>query len=144
MVRDTSFVKMRFSVPEDEQRGAVAEWLWVLPSDDGYFTVDSIPFDIMGVSVGDEVSGFVENGHLNFGAVIQQSGNRTVRLKLHNSSLDEVLKILHLEQVDYEGSQVNGAMYAINIPAFVSYGEVKRRLDLLESDGILEYEEANV
>jgi hypothetical protein len=136
---------MRFPIPDDEFRGTDAEWLWVRSLSDGNYAVDSIPFDLMGISADDIVSGYLEDGYLNFGGIVSQSGNRTIRLKLFSSSIKEVLADLNISDAEYEGTQSGPKpMYACNLPPTVDYDDLRARLDKLEKCGVLEYEEANV
>lgn len=138
-------VKMRFAIPEDEFRGNNAEWLWVSPCGNGLFSVDSIPFEVFGISADDIVSGYIYNGYLNFGKIIHQSGNRTIRLKLFGIEIGELLSELGIGEIEYEGSKLESSpFYSCNIPSSIEYGPIKLILDDLEASGKIEYEEANV
>lgn len=137
-------IKMRFDMPEDQGYQSSAEWLWVKPLPDGSFIVDSIPFEMMGVSADDIVSGYVENGHLNFKGIVQQSGNRTIRVKFKDGAEDQVIERLGLKGVEFEGSTAGRyPLYAFNLPKDLKYGPIKAKLDAMEATGSIEYEEGN-
>lgn len=138
-------VKMKFLVDDEYFRGVDAEWLWVIPNGDGTFTVDSVPFEIMGISAGDIVSGEVSDGAMQFAKVVHQSGNRTLRIKLNSVSIEDVRLALSIQSSDYEHSNKSKKpLYAINVPACRDYSELKMILDEMERRGEIEYEEANV
>jgi len=137
-------IKMRFGMPEEQGYESSAEWLWVKPLPDGLFMVDSIPFEMMGVSADDIVSGYVDNGHLNFKKVVKQSGNRTIRIKFKDGQEDQLIERLGLKGVEFEGSTTGRhPLYAFNLPKGVQYGPIKEKMDAMENTGSIEYEEGN-
>jgi hypothetical protein len=141
----SKLTKMRFNMLEDEGYDATAEWLWVMPLPDGLFSVDSIPFEMMGISVDDHVSGHFENGHLNFDRVVQQSGNRTIRIKFKHGHQEEIVNELGLEGVEFEGSlRGDYPLYAFNLSRDFDYALVRDTMDAMEATGLIEYEEGNV
>ncbi len=137
-------IKMRFDMPEEQGYEASAEWLWVKPLPDGLFMIDSIPFEMMGVSADDIVSGYVDNGHLNFKEVVRQSGNRTIRIKFKDGQEDQIIERLGLKGVEFEGSTTGRyPLYAFNLLKDVQYEPIKEKMDAMEASGSIEYEEGN-
>jgi len=140
-------IKMRFEIPPEDRRDVVAEWLWVIHKYRDEFTVDSIPFDVFGISADDVVCGSLIDGNLVFEKIKEKSGNRTIRIKLKEGNHERFIKLIsdaNIPHVEFEGSK-SGVfpMYAINIRPNVDIERLKRFLDDQESKGYIEYEEAD-
>jgi hypothetical protein len=136
--------KMRFDMSESQGYESSAEWLWVKSLPDGSYVVDSIPFEMMGVSADDVVSGFTENGHLNFKGILKQSGNRTIRIKFRAGQVEQIIEELGLKGVEFEGSQLgNHPLYAFNVPSSMEYTSLKAKMTAMEASGKIEFEEGN-
>jgi hypothetical protein len=124
--------KVLFRVPNED--GSVeVETLWATRLGDNEYRLDNSPFWAYGVSWEDVVfAPFSEEDQLpTFQAVVQKSGNRTVRLMFDppvqgDGSSNVVLQSLVTMGCSYEG--MNKKYVSVNIPADVSLDSVRRYL----------------
>ncbi|MBB3344743.1 DUF4265 domain-containing protein [Luteimonas sp. RC10] len=73
-------IVFRLERDEDGYPPSDYERLWAKPLPGGNYLIDNIPFFVMGISAGDEVSVRNEDGELIFDRLIKRSGASTFRL----------------------------------------------------------------
>ena len=95
------------------------ERLWATPLNNGNFIIDNIPFYVVGISSGDEVSSLEVNGEFIFSNLVKKSGNSTFRLFLNNPETSENVRLaLRQKGCSSEFNQHVGVV-AVEIPESV-------------------------
>jgi hypothetical protein len=114
----------------------------VLP--DAQYKIDSIPFFVIGVSLGDVITVRRRKGEYLYSELVSESGHSTVRVVFfdhaHLSSLRS--KLRHLGCPSELASEAG--LIAIDIPPEVSYAPILSLLAEGERQGYWDYEEATV
>ena len=107
-----------------------------------FYQIQSIPAFAKNIAYGDLIKVELEDGEFHFDKLIKESGHSVVHIVLFN--LDEKQKI-NKTLTDY-GCGVNTNVAAnylvINVPAVVSYYEIKDFLDKKKSFNIIDYSES--
>ena len=90
----TSHQRIVFRLERDEDGYPPSDYerLWAKPLPGGHYLIDNIPFFVMGISTGDEVSVRAEDGELIFDRLIEPSGTSTFRLIPADPSVSEKLR----------------------------------------------------
>ena len=136
---DAEHVKILFSF---EENGSMhVEGIWAVPVADGY-KVDNIPFYVREVAYEDVISVDIDtDGALHFKALVTASGHSTVRLWFANE--EDVIGVRESLRNMGCSSEVDLArLVAVDIPPSIPYERIRVYLDKLESEAVLEYEEA--
>lgn len=78
----TKYQRVTFRLERDEDGYPPSDYerLWATPLPSGNYLIDNIPFFVMGISTGDEVSAKQEGAELNFDKLVKPSGASTFRL----------------------------------------------------------------
>lgn len=78
----TQPVKIQFDLEQDEDGYPPfrSERLWAMPLPDGTYSIDSIPFFVMGISAEDVVEALDVDGMLRFQRLVRASGISTFRI----------------------------------------------------------------
>ncbi len=66
-----------------------SEFLWCIPTTQGSYIVDNIPFYAREISMGDEVTADVSEGLLAFRSVLKPSANSTIRVFVKRKEAQE-------------------------------------------------------
>jgi hypothetical protein len=111
------------------------ERLWATPLSNGNFRIENIPFYVMGISSGDEVSSIEVNGEFIFSNLVKKSGNSTFRLFLNNAeTCESVREILRQKGCTSEFNQHVGVV-AVEVPESVEiYPFLEYIVDAQNSD----------
>jgi hypothetical protein len=118
----------------------------VFDSEYGYYKLNSIPFYAPKTAPGDIVwAEYSETeGMLTYRKIIQSSGNSII----HAIVLDDEYDINAIRGIFNDmgcrSEVLNDRYFALEIPAAVDYVPVKRKLDELEKEGILDYAESGL
>lgn len=138
-------VKIRFPVPDSD--AVDAEWMWAKRVGDALFELENAPFHVYGISEGDVFVAEVVDSVLQFKALQEKRGNRTIRVRFPrgctHADFEQVWDPLAALGCTFEGSQLDRPLYAISVPPSASVEAVVAYLSALEDAGTLEYEEAD-
>lgn len=144
---ESNHVRVRFELPRDANgwRPATSETLWALPTAiPRQYRLDNVPFFAPDVSLGDVVYAEVRADALEFVAVVEKSGHRTVGLRYYS---DGTKSSVRAALVDMGCSVERGddpKVLAVDIPPTASLEEVRAYLLGLEERGELTYYENDV
>jgi hypothetical protein len=109
-----------------------------------YYKLSSIPFYVPKIAPGDVVwAEYNESeGMLTFRKTVQHSGNSTIHAIVLDDEYDinAVCKIF--DDMGCRSEKLNQNYFALEIPANIDYIPIKRKLDELEKEGILDYAES--
>jgi hypothetical protein len=95
------------------------ETLWAIPLGNDHYKLDNSPFFAYGVSWEDVVEARAEeDGFPEFVAVVQKSGNRTVRIIFEKGSFDsESKKVMkHLQELSCSYEGMPPRLLSVNVP----------------------------
>lgn len=117
------------------------ESIWAVPVAGGY-KIDNIPFYVREVACEDVVSVDIDtDGVLHFKALVTASEHSTVRLWFANEG--DVIGVRESLRNMGCSSEVDlSRLVAVDIPPSIPYERIRVYLDKLESEAVLEYEEA--
>ena len=134
-------VKVRFT-HESSDGGIEVEGMWAIEREGGH-EIDSIPFRVMSVALGDLVETRQdEDGLLWFTRVIRPSGHSTIQILFRRQEDAAPFRaVLSGLGCASEGSDLP-ELIAVDVPPSVSYEKLKVVLDAGESEGRFEYQEA--
>ncbi|MBZ5530320.1 MAG: DUF4265 domain-containing protein [Acidobacteriia bacterium] len=87
-------IKVYFDLESDENGYPPAqnEFLWCIPTDQGTYIVDNVPFFVRDISLGDEISAGKIGKTLQFSRLLHQSKNSTIRVLLKKEGLAEMIR----------------------------------------------------
>jgi hypothetical protein len=110
----------------------------------GYYKLSRIPFYVPKVASGDIVwAEYNEReGMLTYRKTVQRSGNSTIHAIILDEGyeINDVRKIL--DDMGCRSEKLNQKYFALEVPANTDYIPIKRKLDELEKEGILDYAES--
>ena len=133
--------KMLFEIFDHDDKFGI-ESIWVTPRSESLYEVHNVPFYARGVAFLDVVSGTMRGDELVFVRVEEPSGNSTVRVAMFDmSSRKSVCDGLNALGCDVEISHRPNLM-AVDVPKSADWNEVRKHLDSLAMQGLLDYEEA--
>ena len=112
----------------------------------GYYKIIDLPFYAPKIASDDIVWAeySAAEGMLTYRKTIQHSGNSVIHAIILDGAydIDEVSKIFRYMGCRTE--QLNHNYFALEIPARANYIPIKRKLDELEKEGILDYAESGL
>ena len=116
----------------------------VVEAEYGYFKLVNIPFYVPKLAVGDVVwaEHSKKEGLLTYRKTVQSSGNSTIHTILLDDEYDIDAIIGVFEELGCESRKMNDQYFAIDVPAKLDYVIVKRRLDELEQEKVIDYAES--
>lgn len=140
------YVKILFCFHSDILDGEMFETMWatVVDKEKGFYKMDSIPFYAPLIASDDIVfAEFDDQRHLlTYRKTIKHSGNLIVRILLLDKTKD-IQSIRDLfSELGCSSEKANDGYCSMEIPASVDYQKIKQKLDELEENGTIEYEEA--
>ena len=110
--------------------GGVIESLWAEKTGDNAYRIDSIPFYVTSVALGDVFSAEEKNGELWGDELLEESGNSTIQVLF--SDVNEVKPTGNMLYekfgIEWEGSNLE-TLVAFNVPAETDYRKVRLLLD---------------
>lgn len=141
MENNTS-IKIIFEYFDEESQYKFVEALWANKVNNGY-AIDSIPFYIKSVAIGDIFSVNNLDGEFIPNNLIEESGNSTIRLLFkQNSKVKRYRKELE-KKMNVESELSNLAnLVSLNVPLTIDYKTVIQYLDEGEKKQLWEYQEA--
>lgn len=135
-------INFNLEMGEDGYPPVATERLWALPLANGNFEIDNIPFYVMKISSGDEVSAANEGAELFFRGLVTPSGNSTFRLLLTDPKSSEVVrKYLTKIHCNSEFNQHVGVI-AVEIPHNVDIHPFLEYIVTSQERGELDIEES--
>jgi hypothetical protein len=141
---DFKWVKIAFRLEKDSDDYPPADWeyLWAKQVESDLYEIDSIPFFVKSIAVGDRVKASKVDKELVFDHVVTFSGHTTLRVVVHDVSRmqyfrDELVKL----GCKSELSHIPGLL-AVNVPPEIDYSIIRNFLDREEDAKSLGYEEA--
>jgi len=134
-------VKMRCPFLNSEGHEEI-ETLWAIPRDNGY-EIDNIPFYVTDPALKDVVTATVEiDGGLRIAQLLVASGHSTIQILFGDAQAVPAMRS-RLREMGCESELSDiPRLVAVDVPPSVDYLSLKRLLDELEVDGVLEYQEA--
>jgi hypothetical protein len=133
------FVKIQFYNPD-----VGTENLWATPLTRKRYRLESIPFFVYGVSMHDIVTASPDDdGVLQFGKVLESSGNRTLRARsddLKKSPRFRKKTVADLTRLGSNVEELRSRLLGINVPPTVDLQTVK---DYLTNDARVSWEYGN-
>lgn len=140
-------VKITFPLTRGSDDYPPADWehLWAIPRGVDQYELDNIPFFAAGVSAGDLVAAHQDgDDQLIFDKVLQPGGHSTVRVVMFNTEEKEKIRSeLAKLGCESEGSHLP-KLFAVDVPAAVSYAKVISFLAEKADENVLDYEEASI
>ncbi len=137
--------KIHFHLEQDEDGYPPfsVERVWATPVGNDQYLLDSIPFYVLEVSLGDKVLAPMDDGIPVFDSVIESSGHSTLRLVLMNDNfpMSEVTNVLEKLGCKWEGAEI-GTMIAVDVPPEIEIEPVIQFLNGLVEAGQIDYQEA--
>lgn len=140
-----NYVKILFRFHSDVLDEETVETLWatVVDEKNGLYKLDNIPFYAPLVASGDivyaEYDDFEER--LTFRKTVEHSGNSTIQVVLIDKAADinSIRDIFN--ELGCESERANEGYFSMEVPASVDYSPIRRKLDELQQEGILDYAE---
>lgn len=115
----------------------------IVDLDNGYFRINSIPFYVPKLASGDVVWAEYNEDEkmLTYRKTIEHSGNSIVHVAVMDDrlSVDAIRVIFDVLGCDSE--KINN-YFALEVPAYIHYPPVKKKLDELENDRMIDYAES--
>lgn len=137
------FVKIIFPVQLDEDGypGVSSEGIWARKLNDGSYEVDSIPFYVNDLSVGDIIAAADAEGRLMFANIIHKSTNNTLRVFLLDSLPEYTSQLkTKLRNLGAEIESFDERYFSVNLPQGISLSKIEELLSSEVSSKKLEYE----
>ncbi len=139
----TGCKKIHFAVEQDEDGypPVGAESVWGREDEDGNFIIQNIPFFIKEATIDDVISATVEDGVLQYRAMVRPSANSLLRIVCYPDT-DPAKAWAEMEAL---GCSVEFAatysLIAVNVPSSVKLTEVEAALEQGVEGGRWDYEE---
>jgi len=139
-------VAMKFRVDRDESGNPPIgeEILWCLPHEGGTYVVDNIPFYVYDVSIGDEVRGRLEDGHLWFDSMVRPSRNTTVRVFARKEAAEPLIVPRMRSFGGLTEKMEGGKLVAVSFPPEADLASALAFLDEESATASLAFEESAV
>jgi hypothetical protein len=115
----------------------------VTDQEKGYFKIESVPLFSPRIASGDIIWAECDDkiGMLTYRETVRASGNSTVHCVVLDDEYDvEAIRRL-FEEMGCRSDNSN-SYFALDIPAAINYVPIKRRLDELEKEDIIDYQES--
>jgi hypothetical protein len=138
-------VKIKISLPEDDDSGGQAEWVWALPLTDDIFKLKNIPVFAYNLSFDDEVHASSQDGVPVYDGVVKHMGHSTYRIYAKNTRTDpQILNLLStLKGQGCEFENATNKIVAVDVWPAADIHVVYRTLQAAEDSGILEFDEGH-
>ena len=138
-------VKILFRFYSDILDKETSEVMWaeIVDLENGYFRINNIPFYVPKLASGDVVWAEYndEEKMLTYRKTIEHSGNSII----HVAVMDEALSVdairVMFDVLGCESEKINN-YFALEVPAYIHYPPVKKKLDELENDRMIDYGES--
>lgn len=146
MMSEKNGTKILFSFYSDILDSETTEELFCAPvnESDGYYQLLQFPFYLPKLAKDDIIwaGNPGSEGLLTYRSTVEYSGNSTI----HVAILDEEYNIEAIcnffDNLGCETAKLNLKYFAIHVPAAMNYFGIKRRLDELEREKIIDYAES--
>jgi Domain of unknown function (DUF4265) len=121
-----------------------SEFLWCIPTTQGSYIVDNIPFYAREISMGDEVTADVFEGLLAFRSVLKPSANSTIRVFVKQKEAQErIISRLHKFGCNTEAME-GTPLIAVSLPPDCHLQEALAFMDEEAGLGTVAIEESSV
>lgn len=143
---DENQVKVIFPLEQDEDGYPPigSESLWATRVPEGYFEIDNVPFYVRGISPGDIVSTFEEDGGRFFDKIVSESGSSVLRVIVF---AEEAMPDLRTELLKLGCELEIGhipTLWSIEVPAEADFDSIVDFLEQGEKEDRWEYETASI
>jgi len=110
----------------------------------GYYKLSGIPFYAPKIATDDIVWAEYNEmeGILTYRKTVQPSGNSTIHAIILDDGYDINAICKFLDDMGCTSEKFNQNYFALQVPANIDYFPIKRKLDELEKEGILDYAES--
>lgn len=138
-------VKILFRFYSDVLDEWTVETMWaeIIDSEKGLYKLDSIPFYAPLVASDDIVQAEYDDTEqmLTYRKTISYSGNSTIAVVIMDKTrnIDEIREIFN--DLGCISERVNDGYFSMEIPFDKDYIPIKRKLDELENEGVIDYAE---
>ncbi|WP_157475175.1 DUF4265 domain-containing protein [Lysobacter sp. Root494] len=142
-------VKVTFPLEEDSWHGHATETLWAIPMGGHTYSLQNVPFFVVGVSRFDLVSAIKKDEQLVFQCLQGRSGHSTVRVVSAGGQkgferLQTPITTLRDMGCEVErGNVADVCVYAVDVPTNVNFDAVIGLLDEMASRGGIDWEMGN-
>jgi Domain of unknown function (DUF4265) len=143
-MNNIDYIKIIFEYFDEETQHSFVEAMWAKKTNnDNSYEIDTIPFYIKSVAVGDIFSVKESEGEFFPASLLQESGNSTVRLLFESTSkIQKYRKYLEKKfTIESELSNIPN-LVSLNVPSIVDYKLVREYLESGENKKLWEYQEA--
>lgn len=143
--QDDNYVKILFRFHSDVLDEETVERMWatVVDKDKGLYKLDSIPFYVPLVASDDIVFAQFDDQEqmLTYRKTVEYSGNSTIQIVLMDKSKDSNQIRDIFKELGCVSEKVNKGYFSMEIPSTVDYKDIKKKLDELEMQKIIDYAE---
>lgn len=141
--KDLKKVLFRYYSDVLEEETVETMWAEIIDEEKGLYKLDNIPFYGPMIAAGDIFHALIDSDEeiLVFDEVIEFSGNSVVQVILMDESFEIDILKSKLNEYGCELEVVNDRFFVVNIPAEISYLEVKNIFDEYENNEIIQYAE---
>jgi hypothetical protein len=138
-------VKILFRFYSEILDGETIETMWaeIVDLDNGYFRINNIPFYVPKLASGDVVWAEYneEEQMLTYRKTIEHSGNSIVHVIIMDDRLSvDAIRVM-FDELGCDSEKINN-YFALEVPAYIHYPPVKKKLDELENDRMIDYAES--
>ncbi|MDQ1817279.1 DUF4265 domain-containing protein [Massilia scottii] len=144
--KSAGMVKVFFDLEQVDGFPPVSvESLWAEKNDNGLFKIANIPFYVMGIALGDEISARLElNGELKFDSLVNSHGHSTIRMVFFElDSRDELIRKIEALGCAWEGSH-EPSLIAIDVPPSADLSQILSFLSEGFSQDLFDYQEGAI
>ena len=141
---ESGFRRMAFALEvEDSWPPVSVETLWVTEAGEGKFRIDSIPFFVPDIAIGDLVAGEMDHENvLQFSRKLEEGGHSTIHAILTDDDTGPAIK----EELKRAGCRIENSpwpsLFSIDVPGSEVLAEAHRILDGHAAADEIEYEDA--
>ena len=141
---EPGFRRMAFALEiEDDWPPVSVETLWVTEAGKDRFRIDSVPFLVPGIAVGDLVAGETDHENvLQFAGKLEGGGHSTIQVILVDDDAGPVIK----EELRRSGCEIENSpwpsLFSIDVPGSEALAQARRILEGRAAADELGYENA--
>jgi hypothetical protein len=118
-------------------------WAEIVDLEKNYYRINNIPFYVPKLASGDLVWAEYNEAEnmLTYRKTIEYSGNSIIHIIIMDDKLSvDAIRVM-FDELGCDSEKINN-YFALEVPAYVDYQPVKKRLDELENDRMIDYAES--
>ncbi len=145
---DEQFVRVLFRLYSDILEEETTETLWAeaITGEPGHYRLDTIPFYLPLIAADDIIKAEYDEDEdmLTYRKTVKYSGNSTIHVMLLNdlNPVEDVQEIF--DDMHCNTEKCNDKYFAIEVPVAVDYYYIKKKLDELAKEDIIDYAESSL